>query len=492
MLFYGRYVREDPYAIFSGVLMLYAVLRYLEEGERKYLYVLAVTLAAALPRQGDLLHLRGRAPDLPGSLLRRPRHAPTPGRTRSPIRGFVIALVARHPADLPSERASAILEPETATLGATEVASPANPLGHHLPTGQGPARGACAGDAVGRCGGCPGPRGCRLLSGARLHAGSASRSERSFDLLILAGTLVLPMLVAVLLKLPRGLAARPDPHDDRRGAKRSRRATCMIVGAFLAVAFGYQHCRGAVVAPGLVEDRAGVLGAVHRLLHDDLHEYRWLLHGRGWLAGLLAGAAGRAARQSALVLLHPDHAARSTSSCRCSGAIAALMHRARDDRSAPRTDQRRPMRLAADCGSTTSELRNTCQPPRVVDRRQLRGLQLAGEKMPWLTYHLAWPLILFAGWGIGWLIDTTDWQQLRERNVAAGAGRGRSCFLTSLAACTDRPAGRQLPHSRARTWRSFRPLPHSCCRLSWPSRAALAWLYLLREWSGAARPCRWR
>src|SRR5512138_551346 len=44
MLFYGRYVREDPYAIFSGVVMLYAVLRYLEDGQRRFLYLLAVTL----------------------------------------------------------------------------------------------------------------------------------------------------------------------------------------------------------------------------------------------------------------------------------------------------------------------------------------------------------------------------------------------------------------------------------------------------------------
>ncbi len=44
MLFYGRYVREDPCAIFSGVLMLYVVLRYLESGERKFLYLLAFTL----------------------------------------------------------------------------------------------------------------------------------------------------------------------------------------------------------------------------------------------------------------------------------------------------------------------------------------------------------------------------------------------------------------------------------------------------------------
>ena len=44
MLFYGRYVREDPYAIFSGVLMLYVVLRYFESGERKFLYLLSFTV----------------------------------------------------------------------------------------------------------------------------------------------------------------------------------------------------------------------------------------------------------------------------------------------------------------------------------------------------------------------------------------------------------------------------------------------------------------
>src|SRR5512140_2073782 len=44
MLFYGRYVREDPYAIFSGVLMLYVVLRYFETGKPRYLYLLAAVL----------------------------------------------------------------------------------------------------------------------------------------------------------------------------------------------------------------------------------------------------------------------------------------------------------------------------------------------------------------------------------------------------------------------------------------------------------------
>ncbi|HKX56522.1 MAG TPA: hypothetical protein VJN01_10480, partial [Xanthomonadales bacterium] len=31
---------------------------------------------------------------------------------------------------------------------------------------------------------------------------------------------------------------------------------------------------------------------------------------------------------------------------------------------------------------------------------------VAGERMPWLTYHMAWPMTLLAGWGIGQIIDS--------------------------------------------------------------------------------------
>src|SRR5512138_1515355 len=44
MLFYGRYVREDVYTGLSGLLMLYAILRYMESGSGKYLYLLSGAL----------------------------------------------------------------------------------------------------------------------------------------------------------------------------------------------------------------------------------------------------------------------------------------------------------------------------------------------------------------------------------------------------------------------------------------------------------------
>ncbi len=37
---------------------------------------------------------------------------------------------------------------------------------------------------------------------------------------------------------------------------------------------------------------------------------------------------------------------------------------------------------------------------------------VAGEKMPWLTVHITLPLILFTGWGLGQLIESIDWADL--------------------------------------------------------------------------------
>src|SRR5579859_2358778 len=47
----------------------------------------------------------------------------------------------------------------------------------------------------------------------------------------------------------------------------------------------------------------------------------------------------------------------------------------------------------------------------------LVAFTLAGEKMPWLTTHITLPLILLSGWSIGKFIDGTDWTQFRERKA---------------------------------------------------------------------------
>ncbi len=44
MLFYGRYTRNEAFIMLFGVVMLYAVLRYLHEGENNWLYVLTISI----------------------------------------------------------------------------------------------------------------------------------------------------------------------------------------------------------------------------------------------------------------------------------------------------------------------------------------------------------------------------------------------------------------------------------------------------------------
>jgi predicted membrane-bound mannosyltransferase/DNA-binding beta-propeller fold protein YncE len=39
----------------------------------------------------------------------------------------------------------------------------------------------------------------------------------------------------------------------------------------------------------------------------------------------------------------------------------------------------------------------------------------AGEKMPWLTVHIALPMILISGWALGKLIENIDWQTVRTQ-----------------------------------------------------------------------------
>ena len=42
------------------------------------------------------------------------------------------------------------------------------------------------------------------------------------------------------------------------------------------------------------------------------------------------------------------------------------------------------------------------------------GYSIAGERMPWLTVHVALPMIVLGGWLVGQLIEKTDWQRVRQ------------------------------------------------------------------------------
>ncbi len=45
----------------------------------------------------------------------------------------------------------------------------------------------------------------------------------------------------------------------------------------------------------------------------------------------------------------------------------------------------------------------------------LLAFTLAGEKMPWLTFHIALPMILLTGWAIGQIVERVNWREFRKR-----------------------------------------------------------------------------
>lgn len=73
----------------------------------------------------------------------------------------------------------------------------------------------------------------------------------------------------------------------------------------------------------------------------------------------------------------------------------------------------------------------------------LAGLSLAGEKMPWLSTHIAIPFILLAGWWIGWWLEPLilqrsyipGWKTIAGSVALAGiAVMGVTTIRTSIAA----------------------------------------------------------
>ena len=54
--------------------------------------------------------------------------------------------------------------------------------------------------------------------------------------------------------------------------------------------------------------------------------------------------------------------------------------------------------------------------------------------MPWLTFHIAFPMILCAAWAIGKIIDATDWSEFRKPRPWVAIALMPVFFLSALAA----------------------------------------------------------
>src|SRR5258706_4424705 len=103
--------------------------------------------------------------------------------------------------------------------------------------------------------------------------------------------------------------------------------------------------------------------------------------------------------------------------------------------------------------------------------------------MPWLTVHLAWPLILTTGWALGQVVEKADWAGLRERRAPLALASviifvvSLMGMILAISGSTPRFQGKELAQLQAT---SAFLLPAIATMIS-----GIAVAYLLQDWTFA-------
>src|SRR5258706_2945991 len=413
MLYYGRYVREDVYACFSGVLMLYSVLRYLENGERKYLYLLTVALAIHfLDKETSFIYtaelLIFLAIYFIAQVTRR-----TWKNNESDYRTFIIALglgvlIAAVAAGY------GLYMHKGATISETQTVVPANPNATASPLAPATTTSISLTMILG------GIALLMLIAAAyfliRGYGWEKIRNERSFDMLMLCGTIVLPMLSPFPIKLLEHQlnVTIPTTYEEVQAMSADSHSIFVIVG-FLAVMFLI------TAGIGLLWNREKwVKTALLFWIPYTIFYTTIFTNSNGFFTGTIGSLGYWLVQQGVargsqpwyyyLLVQIPIY-----EFLPALGFFLALIIGFRR-KITPKLDEDEVISLL-DNNTEERNFPNTFSLLIFWCVISVLAFSFAGEKMPWLTVHLAWPLILTTGWALGQVVEKTDWAGLRERRA---------------------------------------------------------------------------
>ncbi|HJW90240.1 MAG TPA: flippase activity-associated protein Agl23 [Anaerolineales bacterium] len=428
ILYYGRYARNEAYVGLFGVMTLWAILRYLETGLPRYMYWLtAATILHFTAKETAFIYTAQALIFLAVFFLVSIYRAPWPfPSNRIPfLIGLFLAMML-----LGAAAGSLLLRPDIASLSPTETAQPAIPGEESLGTATPLSLIAVSLGGLGLL---------ALLAAAYfLIRGSTLpliRSERSFDLLVLLGTLVLPMLAPFPVK-----ALGWNPLDY---ATQGMLRTAVFLVPLAALAIGIGLWWNARVWLG----NAALFYAIFTILYTTI-----FTNGTGFFTGLV-GSLGYWLVQHGvnrggqpwyyyLFVQVPMYEYLPALGSMLALALALF-------------GKRTPMRQLTEDDRHDQRDATTHQPAFNGEwiAVTLLGFWIvtsflaysyAGEKMPWLTFHITLPMILLAGWGIGQLIESTQWASVRAwRGILALALV--LVFLVSLYALASSLLGANPP-----------------------------------------------
>lgn len=427
MLYYGRYVRNESFVAFSGVLMLYAMLRHWEVGGRKYLLMLAAALALHFTAKETSFIYAAQALLFMAiyfvvQVTRRPwKNAP------ADYRAFIIALsVSILFAGIAA--GYGLYTRDTSTLTGTETAAPANPDETASPLT--PPEAA--------------PFSLTMIFVVaalialvvtaffliRGYTWERIRADRTFEMLMVTGTIVLPQLSPLLINMTDITIPTSGPEvqalvGDTRGI--------LVIGAFLLLTFVLAIAIGLIWNVEKWFKTALVFWVPYTILYTTV-----FTNSNGFFTGTIGSLGywivqhdverGSQPWYYYLLIQIPIY-----EFLPALGFILALFIGLRR-KPAPAAELPEAETAVLEVKEAESSIALAEESEAEVDPEHFNqvntfsllvwwsvtsffAFSFAGERMPWLTVHITLPLILITGWALGKLIDTLDWESLKEKNI---------------------------------------------------------------------------
>ncbi len=409
MLFYGRYARNEAFVALFAVMLIWSVLYYLEKGKTSTLYLLAIVLALHFVTK-EIAYIYVAILLIFLAILFMRDVMQIEWRNIRQRNGFLLGILLA-------------LGMIGIALGVSVIE--ARGMGENAAAAGGLATWASNNQAI-------------LHTGLLVSVGIAAlfailamvlllrglawktvKHIRSFDLLMLTGTLVLPQLAAMVVSL-----LGRDPLDYTWPALLP--TVIVLILLFVLSAAG-----GMVWRPKVWLVSTAIFYAIFTVLYTT-----FFTNGQGFFTGIVGGLGYWLSQQGvnrgtqpiyyyALIQL-PMYEFMPVI-----GTIAAVIIATRKrlfstlPGHAP-ANQPEPSQLAVQL-----PLAMESEPVQAVEElprklpvlailvywavMNLLAYSVAGEKMPWLTVHIALPLLLASAWGIGYVIDRINWRQLLNR-----------------------------------------------------------------------------
>lgn len=390
-LFYSRYARQEATIVLTGIITLYAVLRYIETGTNRYIYLLVGSLAFNyIDKATGFIYTMQLLVWLAILFVVHVTKRKWPNEAGN-YQAFIIAL-GIGVVLTGSALGFGIYTHRQGTLSATETAAPINPTAVGTTTSAGGLFSPTMGLAV---------LGLVALGVAfffLVRGLSLNRllQERSFGLLILLITLILPQLAAFPVRIvgwnPLDYSTSGIVHT----------ATFLVPLTIVAISVGLWWNAEVWIKSALL------FYGIFTLFYTT-----FFTNGLGFFSGLVGQLGYWLSQQSVqrgsqpwyyyILLQIPVY-----EFLPALASIMAIIFGVTRKRPAL------PVDADEDILQDEENYFNTFTLLVWWSISSIIAYSLAGEKMPWLTDHITLPLCLLGGWGVGQLIDRINWADLRQ------------------------------------------------------------------------------